>query len=279
MPVKLRTKEYKNHNQHIMPPKIDKQTHPAYTKISRFISDDVPREMLPALEKEREIILEKAAILYEAAIKLPRAFSVMDEQSNAVYSDVVKKGGKDHLDKEGEDALLYKYIDLVEYIRCEFDNVYDDKDFAASIAIFASRAMNIVADAAKQMLTNQPKEKKLQPKKSVSINEEANERVIIEHQIKGEWTRRVKSKNLPGKLITNKPNKTKLEEDNTTEENPAKRTKLSSQTNSEEQKNTQEATDQTTTSPSSSIPKRSSSPIETQKLQNEQQQITGKFPV
>jgi hypothetical protein len=196
-----------------MPPKIDKQTHPIYTKISRFISNDIPKEMLPDLESEREVILEKAAILYNAAMDLPRAYLAIkqDAKNNVLYNKVKQKGGKDKLDKDGEDALLYKYIDVADYIRLAYDN-YSDRYFASSISIFASKAMAIIKKDVEQTL-KEGIEQTLKPKKSVTIREDLTEKVKITgiatnpevvNQGDGEWVKKVKRK-LPINQIPYKP--------------------------------------------------------------------------
>jgi hypothetical protein len=177
--------------------------HPILT-IKRYVSSRISPEHHQVLEQERDKVLEKAIILYDAAIKSPQLYFVIKKEAKALklYDRTDKMKAEGTLDPE---SLLYKYVDLAECIRfahSKYDTEYGES-FASTIIGTVADARIFITKAVETTLINQPKEKHSGPKKSVTIREDLNQEIKItkienshEHKVQGEWTQRVKRQKL-----------------------------------------------------------------------------------
>ena len=125
-----------------MPVIDNKENHPIYIHASTFISKRIPPEHLEALQKEKNTILEKGVILYDAAkeAKVTLTQIRQKEKDRKLWSEVDQKGGKEAFDK---DSLMYKFLDVAEYARYAYQK-YETQYGGAFAAAITSAATDVI---------------------------------------------------------------------------------------------------------------------------------------
>lgn len=177
---------------------IDKGTHPIYQVISpkawdraRFAKknnhgDGVREEFYQILDQTIDDLLQKLALLYDAAMESPRAFQIISEKHIEKGSDrasefIIENCKK----KENLDNLTRKYVEAYSHA------IIDDKKYKEEYGIRFSSAIWSITTAGTMFIENSVK-RKLTPKKSVAWREKpelipsgATQLTYIEKAIEG----------------------------------------------------------------------------------------------
>jgi len=128
---------------------IDKKNHPIYAQASTFVSKRVPPEHLEALQRERDVVLEKGVILFDAAKGATASLREIDKKfkDRSFWPDVEQKEGKQAF---ATDSIFYKLLDVAEYVRYA-DKMYTEQYGGAFAAEIISTASDIIVQTLKSI--------------------------------------------------------------------------------------------------------------------------------